>query len=44
MKDIRFIIGLGNKGVEYNNTRHNFGKDFLLWLAKKENLIWKENI
>lgn len=40
MFDIKCIIGLCNKDDKYNFTRHNIGKDFLIWLAEKENLKW----
>ena len=32
------IVGLGNIGAEYANTRHNIGFKVLDYLAKKENL------
>ena len=34
------IIGLGNPGEEYNNTRHNIGFETLDDLAKKHNAEW----
>ncbi len=38
------IIGLGNKGEEYDNTRHNIGKEVLLHFAKAhEDSDWKED-
>lgn len=30
-----FIVGLGNIGIEYNNTRHNIGFEFLNSLTDK---------
>ncbi len=33
MSDIRLIVGLGNPGPEYENTRHNAGERFLNQLA-----------
>ena len=32
------IVGLGNIGAEYVNTRHNIGFKVLDYLAKKENI------
>lgn len=35
------IVGLGNSGAEYVNTRHNIGFKVLDHLAKKENLTFQ---
>ena len=37
------IIGLGNIGAEYDNTRHNIGFDVLNYVAKKNNLTWQND-
>ena len=39
---MKLIVGLGNIGSKYDNTRHNIGFDFLDYLAKKENLNFRE--
>lgn len=38
-----YVIGLGNPGEEYENTRHNVGRDVVMHLAKKFNLAFKED-
>jgi PTH1 family peptidyl-tRNA hydrolase len=35
------IVGLGNIGEKYQNTRHNIGFKILDFLAKKENLLFE---
>lgn len=37
------IVGLGNTGVEYENTRHNIGFKVLDHFAKKEDLTFESN-
>ena len=38
---MKLIIGLGNPGAEYENTRHNMGFMTLDRFAKKHNLEFK---
>ena len=38
------IVGLGNIGAEYENTRHNIGFMVLDKLAQENNLTWKQDI
>ena len=40
---IRLLIGLGNPGRQYDNTRHNVGFDVLDRLVAKRNLRWQSN-
>ena len=40
---MKIIIGLGNPGEKYKNTRHNVGFIILDALAKEKNLNWKTN-
>jgi|SRR5690554_185141 len=35
------IVGLGNIGVEYENTRHNVGFKILDYLAEQQEVTWK---
>lgn len=41
MSDIKFIIGLGNPGEKYINTRHNFGFKAVDKIISLEGLAWK---
>lgn len=41
MSDIQLIVGLGNPGPEYQNTRHNAGSWFVERLAKLHNIPLK---
>lgn len=38
---IKFVVGLGNPGDKYSNTRHNFGFKAVDKIAENENLSWK---
>ena len=39
--DIKFVVGLGNPGEKYSNTRHNFGFKAVDKIVEQENLSWK---
>jgi PTH1 family peptidyl-tRNA hydrolase len=40
---MRIIVGLGNPGEKYTNTRHNAGFMAVDMLARQKNLNWKMN-
>ena len=40
---MKLIVGLGNPGLEYNNTRHNIGFQLLDYIAEKKNLNFLRN-
>ena len=40
---MKIIVGLGNPGEKYNNTRHNAGFMTLDAIAESQNLSWDEN-
>ena len=39
---MKLVVGLGNPGLEYKNTRHNIGFHYLDLFANKYNLTFKE--
>ncbi|MCK5211146.1 aminoacyl-tRNA hydrolase [Candidatus Parcubacteria bacterium] len=41
--NMKIIVGLGNPGEKYNNTRHNAGFMAIDKIVKDKNLEWKEN-
>lgn len=41
MSEIKFIVGLGNPGDKYLNTRHNFGFRAVDRIVSLEQLAWK---
>jgi PTH1 family peptidyl-tRNA hydrolase len=40
---MKLIVGLGNPGAKYQNTRHNFGFLAVDLLAKKLGLTWRDS-
>lgn len=38
---MKLVVGLGNPGKEYTNTRHNIGFELLDFIAKKEDYSFK---
>ena len=41
--ELKLLVGLGNPGAEYHNTRHNVGFMVLEEIAKKNNCIFRES-
>mgnify|MGYP003304849090 CR=1 FL=1 len=39
---MKLIVGLGNPGREYENTRHNIGFQLLDYIANRNNIEFKE--
>ena len=44
MSPLKLIVGLGNPGKEYEQTRHNVGMNWLDTLAKSYDARFKENV
>ena len=44
LKDIKLVVGLGNKGEKYASTYHNAGKEAVLFLAKEAGQKFKKPI
>lgn len=40
---MQIIVGLGNPGEKYNNTRHNIGFAIVDELAQQKNITWQNN-
>jgi PTH1 family peptidyl-tRNA hydrolase len=40
---VKILVGLGNPGTEYENTRHNAGEDFVRLIAEQYNITLKQD-
>ena len=40
--DLKILVGLGNPGGEYANTRHNLGTQFINLLADQNGIVFDE--
>lgn len=38
------VVGLGNMGADYDNTRHNVGFEVVDYLAEKHNVVFKNDM
>ena len=41
---MKLIVGLGNPGEKYINTRHNIGFQLLDYICKKRNLLFEKEM